>query len=58
MSGQWQPFAKRPQPTEQVKVRSCNRHSNCEQADVEAKARGTYGASHCHDDDCEDCFGC
>lgn len=38
--------------------RSCNRHSDCEKADVEAKARGAYAASHCHDDECEDCFGC
>ena len=36
---------------------SCNRHDNCANADAEAKARGAFGASHCHDDCCEDCFG-
>lgn len=38
--------------------RSCNRHSDCGKADAEAKAKGAFGASHCHDDECEDCFGC
>lgn len=42
----------------QTKSRSCNRHDDCEKADVAARARGAYGASHCHDDECEDCFGC
>jgi hypothetical protein len=36
----------------------CNRHSDCYKADVEARARGAFAASHCHDDCCEDCFGC
>lgn len=40
------------------KPRSCNRHNDCDQADIEAKARGRIlGAEHCHDDCCEDCFG-
>jgi hypothetical protein len=38
-------------------IRSCNRHSDCAKADIEAKARGAFAASHCHDDCCEDCFG-
>lgn len=37
---------------------SCNRHNDCNKADTEAKARGAFGASHCHDECCEDCFGC
>jgi hypothetical protein len=38
---------------------SCNRHSDCRAADEAAKAKGaTFGASHCHDECCEDCFGC
>lgn len=45
-------------------ARSCNRHSDCNKADTEAKVRqrahGLYerGADHCHDECCEDCFGC
>lgn len=40
-------------------IHSCNRHSDCKQADEKARAKGaTFGASHCHDDECEDCFGC
>lgn len=34
--------------------RSCNRHSDCHAADDRAWPRYT---DHCHDDDCEDCFG-
>ena len=37
---------------------SCNRHSDCKAADEKAKETGArFGASHCHDDTCEDCFG-
>jgi len=42
-------------------VRSCNRHSNCDQAvaKFEAENGRKPGVSfHCHDDECEDCFGC
>lgn len=38
-------------------VRSCNRHNNCDAADADAVARGKLGASHCHDDGCDECFG-
>jgi len=48
--------------TKDIIIRGCNRHDNCEVAE---KARleknpGTYTPInfHCHDDDCEDCFGC
>lgn len=46
------------------KVRSCNRHSNCGKAEEELLARNPGMKSteispsfHCHDDECEDCFG-
>jgi hypothetical protein len=42
-----------------AKIQSCNRHNDCDKADAEARLKGaTFGASHCHDDSCEDCFGC
>lgn len=46
---------------------TCNRHSDCDAADARAWRSGPrdyYGrptftrADHCHDDCCEDCFGC
>lgn len=37
---------------------SCNLHDNCANADAQAKAKGNLRASHCHDECCEDCFGC
>jgi len=40
------------------KKRSCNRHNDCDKADADVKAKGGFAASHCHDDECEDCFGC
>ena len=39
-----------------VAKRTCNRHDDCDAANAAAKAKGRY-ADHCHDDDCEDCFG-
>lgn len=40
------------------KVVSCNKHIDCDAADIAAKARGEErGAVHCHDDCCEDCLG-
>ena len=36
---------------------SCNRHSDCKAADEKARSKGYFGADHCHDDCCEDCFG-
>jgi hypothetical protein len=40
------------------KKRSCNRHDDCDKADIETKARGGNPLiSHCNDDTCEDCFG-
>ena len=41
-----------------VVPKSCNRHNDCRKADEEAEGRGFYAASHCHSEDCEDCFGC
>lgn len=45
-------------------VRTCNRHSDCEKAEDEVMQRRGIERSqisytfHCHDDECEDCFGC
>lgn len=39
------------------KVRTCNLHKDCDAADVKAQARDGKRAAHCHNDDCEDCFG-
>jgi hypothetical protein len=42
--------------------RSCNRHHDCDAAEAEVLAKNpgkTISFSfHCHDEDCEDCFGC
>ena len=46
------------------KQRSCNRHSNCDKAEEELlkrhpemKKSDIHFSFHCHDDECEDCFG-
>ena len=46
------------------KVRSCNRHSDCDKAEEEmlkrypGKTKNDVSFTfHCHSDDCEDCFG-
>lgn len=39
----------------------CNRHSDCAAANQAYRAkhgRDPNFGFHCHDDDCEDCFGC
>jgi len=46
------------QETPDESVRSCNRHDDCDAADAKARLAGAYSASHCHDECCEDCFGC
>lgn len=41
-------------------IRSCNRHFNCDKADEEYRAKNgkdPWYTFHCHDEDCEDCFG-
>ena len=38
-------------------IRSCNRHDDCDAANESARAAGRFGAEHCHDECCEDCFG-
>lgn len=35
---------------------TCNMHSDCEEADAKAKAKG-FRAEHCRDECCSDCFG-
>lgn len=42
--------------------RSCNRHDDCGEADktylsIHTKERFTPANFHCHNDECEDCFG-
>ncbi len=36
---------------------SCNRHSSCDAADMQALEMGYRSAEHCYDDCCEECFG-
>lgn len=43
--------------TAPTKPRECNRHTDCDAADVKAREAGRSFADHCHDDCCEDCFG-
>lgn len=44
-------------------ARSCNRHSDCDRAEEEVMSRRgitraeIHPSFHCHDDECEDCFG-
>lgn len=49
-------------------VRTCNRHADCDKAEQEVKARWlekhpgdplifVHPNFHCHDDECEECFG-
>lgn len=50
--------------SEEKKIRSCNRHSDCDKAEEELLKRNPgktkkdifYGF-HCYDDECPDCFG-
>lgn len=37
--------------------RTCNRHDDCDSADVLARDDGRLAAEHCHDEGCEECFG-
>jgi hypothetical protein len=43
--------------------RVCNRHSDCDKAEREwlkahPNSKWCPVNFHCHDDECEDCFGC
>jgi hypothetical protein len=49
---------------EHTKIRSCNRHDDCEAANAKwlsshpGRNRWEIPVNmHCHDEDCEDCFG-
>ena len=50
-------------PEPPARRRSCNRHSNCDKAEEEVMVRRgitraeIHTSFHCHDDECEDCFG-
>jgi hypothetical protein len=47
----------REEPAETPRPVTCNRHDDCLKANEDAKAKGQFGAEHCHDNCCEDCFG-
>ncbi len=52
------PAPKPPQTAESKPKRSCNRHDDCDAADVKIRELGGNPyVAHCHSDDCEDCFG-
>jgi hypothetical protein len=38
-------------------VRSCNRHADCDEADIDTLLGHGRRADHCHEEFCEDCFG-
>lgn len=55
------------QVTDEKPKRTCNRHSDCDAADKKVREAGgrdlpyggkSYRADHCHDECCEECFGC
>lgn len=48
------PIPATPRPRQK---RECNRHYDCDEANALARRAGYPAASHCHDEDCEDCFG-
>lgn len=45
----------------QPKKRSCNRHDDCDAVEQEVLARNPgktiHPDFHCHNDECEECFG-
>ena len=58
--GPWQGITEEKKPVETIK--SCNRHSNCDKAREDwllnhPTEKFTPAGFHCHDDECEDCFG-
>lgn len=50
VASEYHPQAQQKEVT-QVKKRSCNRHDDCDKADIEGRTL------HCSAEDCEDCFG-
>lgn len=67
---QWRPGPELHAGNPVPEVRSCNRHHNCDAADERARRewakrgavstdfRGQFGAEHCRNDECEECYGC
>jgi len=48
----------KPNPELKLQKKSCNRHDDCDVADERARKNGqSFGADHCHDECCSDCFG-
>ena len=70
----WRPFEPSRDEAKRIEderdANTCNLHRDCAAADEAVRAAGgrlvrtLYGeehrmaASHCHSDDCEECFGC
>ena len=48
--------AEKPRVNPPPAKRTCNRHDDCDAADAEATAKGRR-VDHCHDEECEECFG-
>ncbi len=57
----WRPFEPSADEAKRIERErednTCNRHSDCAAANTRARAAGRISAEHCHDGDCEDCFG-
>ncbi len=59
------PHPEAPEGETREQGRGCNKHGDCEAAEAKAKEEGkpercgpgSARLTHCHDDDCEDCFG-
>lgn len=58
----WRPFEPSREAVKAAREHNnCNRHDDCEAAT--AAYRNKHGRDpgvgfHCHDEDCEECFGC
>lgn len=55
----WRPFEPSTDEAKRIELdaNTCNRHDDCEAANVRARAAGSFAAEHCHDECCEECFG-
>ena len=64
-SNAWRPFEPSVETHEAAQEalteNTCNRHNDCAAAVasfIERRGHAPGFGFHCHDDDCEDCFGC
>lgn len=46
-----------PRAVDEPQHRTCNRHDDCDATDHRQWERDGRRATHCHDEDCEECFG-